>query len=162
MPNHPFWDQIPPKVSLVLLAPFLPVGWCSPPAELFHALFVLQYQVTNCVAGLGTGAPIIESPYGDPVNPEDAPESISRAVASLPPEQMFELMKQMKVSAGAPCVSAAPPATACTLPAISQLVRALISACFPSCVSRTAPRKPGTCCCRTPSWLMHCCRPRWS
>lgn len=47
--------------------------------------------------GLGTGAPIIESPYGDPVNPEDAPESISRAVASLPPEQMFELMKQMKV-----------------------------------------------------------------
>ncbi|RMC22014.1 hypothetical protein DUI87_02885 [Hirundo rustica rustica] len=47
---------------------------------------------------LGTGAPIIESPYGDPVNPEDAPESISRAVASLPPEQMFELMKQMKNS----------------------------------------------------------------
>lgn len=66
-------------------------------------LFVLQYEVTNSVAGLGTGAPIIESPYGDPVNPEDAPESISRAVASLPPEQMFELMKQMKVSAGGLC-----------------------------------------------------------
>lgn len=72
---------------------------------------MLLYEVTasipNCVAGLGTGAPIIESPYGDPVNPEDAPESISRAVASLPPEQMFELMKQMKVSEGegcAPCV----------------------------------------------------------
>lgn len=64
---------------------------------------MLQYEVTNCIAGLGTGAPIIESPYGDPVNPEDAPESISRAVASLPPEQMFELMKQMKVSAGGPC-----------------------------------------------------------
>lgn len=47
--------------------------------------------------GLGTGAPIIESPYGDNVQPEEAPESISRAVASLPPEQMFELMKQMKV-----------------------------------------------------------------
>lgn len=47
--------------------------------------------------GLGTGAPIIESPYGDSVQPEEAPESISRAVASLPPEQMFELMKQMKV-----------------------------------------------------------------
>lgn len=58
----------------------------------------MPYGVTNSVAGLGTGAPIIESPYGDPVNPEDAPESISRAVASLPPEQMFELMKQMKVS----------------------------------------------------------------
>lgn len=47
--------------------------------------------------GLGTGAPIFESPYGDGVAPEEAPESISRAVASLPPEQMFELMKQMKV-----------------------------------------------------------------
>ncbi|MEQ2191306.1 Cleavage stimulation factor subunit 2, partial [Xenoophorus captivus] len=47
---------------------------------------------------LGTGAPIIESPYGDSVSPEEAPESISRAVASLPPEQMFELMKQMKAS----------------------------------------------------------------
>lgn len=48
--------------------------------------------------GLGTGAPIIESPYGDSCPTEEAPESISRAVASLPPEQMFELMKQMKVS----------------------------------------------------------------
>lgn len=47
--------------------------------------------------GLGTGAPIIESPYGDSIQPDEAPESISRAVASLPPEQMFELMKQMKV-----------------------------------------------------------------
>uniref|UniRef100_A0A8C4QSH6 Cleavage stimulation factor subunit 2 hinge domain-containing protein n=1 Tax=Eptatretus burgeri TaxID=7764 RepID=A0A8C4QSH6_EPTBU len=28
---------------------------------------------------------------------EEHPESISRAVASLPPEQMFELMKQMKL-----------------------------------------------------------------
>lgn len=47
---------------------------------------------------LGTAGPVMESPYGDPVLPEDAPESISRAVASLPPEQMFELMKQMKVT----------------------------------------------------------------
>lgn len=51
-----------------------------------------------CVVGLGTGSPIIESPYGDSVQPQEAPESISRAVASLPPEQMFELMKQMKVT----------------------------------------------------------------
>ncbi|NXR47648.1 CSTF2 factor, partial [Hippolais icterina] len=60
---------------------------------------------------LGTGAPIIESPYGDPVNPEDAPESISRAVASLPPEQMFELMKQMKCLSrqGGMHVNGAPP-----------------------------------------------------
>ena len=27
---------------------------------------------------------------------EKAPESISKAMASLPPEQMFELLKQMK------------------------------------------------------------------
>lgn len=40
----------------------------------------------------------LQSPYGDPVEPEKAPEAISKAVASLPPEQMFELMKQMKVS----------------------------------------------------------------
>lgn len=51
-----------------------------------------------CGIGLGTGSPIIESPYGDSVQPQEAPESISRAVASLPPEQMFELMKQMKVT----------------------------------------------------------------
>lgn len=43
------------------------------------------------------GGPIMESPYGDPVEPEKAPEAISKAVASLPPEQMFELMKQMKL-----------------------------------------------------------------
>ena len=38
-----------------------------------------------------------QSPYGEPVESEKAPEAISKAVASLPPEQMFELMKQMKV-----------------------------------------------------------------
>lgn len=54
-----------------------------------------------CGVGLGTGSPIIESPYGDTVQPHEAPESISRAVASLPPEQMFELMKQMKVTSHA-------------------------------------------------------------
>lgn len=43
------------------------------------------------------GGPVLESPYGDPVEPEKAPEAISKAVASLPPEQMFELMKQMKL-----------------------------------------------------------------
>ncbi|XP_072579631.1 cleavage stimulation factor subunit 2 tau variant [Vulpes vulpes] len=46
---------------------------------------------------LGPAAPVVDSPYGDPIDPEDAPESITRAVASLPPEQMFELMKQMKL-----------------------------------------------------------------
>ena len=42
------------------------------------------------------GGPMIESPYGEPCEPEKAPEAISKAVASLPPEQMLELMKQMK------------------------------------------------------------------
>ena len=37
------------------------------------------------------------SPYGEPVPPQAAPEAITKAVASLPPEQMFELMRQMKV-----------------------------------------------------------------
>lgn len=39
----------------------------------------------------------VESTYGEAVSPEKAPEAISKAVASLPPEQMYELMKQMKL-----------------------------------------------------------------
>ncbi|CAH8620221.1 unnamed protein product [Dicrocoelium dendriticum] len=41
--------------------------------------------------------PPLESPYGEACDPQAAPEAISRAVASLPPEQMYELMKQMKL-----------------------------------------------------------------
>jgi len=41
--------------------------------------------------------PVVESPYGPEVEPSQAPEAISNAVASLPPEQMFELMRQMQV-----------------------------------------------------------------
>lgn len=40
---------------------------------------------------------MFQSPYGEEVEPAKAPEAISKAVASLPPEQMYELMKQMKV-----------------------------------------------------------------
>ncbi|XP_036625279.1 cleavage stimulation factor subunit 2-like [Trichosurus vulpecula] len=72
---------------------------------------------------LGTGAPIIESPYGDPISPEDAPESISRAVASLPPEQMFELMKQMKL-----CVQNSPQEARNMLLQNPQLAYALLQA----------------------------------
>ncbi|VDP33828.1 unnamed protein product [Soboliphyme baturini] len=43
------------------------------------------------------GGPSEESPYGPACPPQKAPEAISRAVASLPPEQMLELMKQMKL-----------------------------------------------------------------
>ncbi|XP_075976318.1 cleavage stimulation factor subunit 2 CstF64 isoform X2 [Anticarsia gemmatalis] len=41
--------------------------------------------------------PQVENPYGESCEPEKAPEAISKAVATLPPEQMFELMKQMKL-----------------------------------------------------------------
>uniref|UniRef100_A0A3B4FXR9 Cleavage stimulation factor subunit 2 n=1 Tax=Pundamilia nyererei TaxID=303518 RepID=A0A3B4FXR9_9CICH len=72
---------------------------------------------------LGTGAPIIESPYGDSIQPEEAPESISRAVASLPPEQMFELMKQMKL-----CVQNSPQEARNMLLQNPQLAYALLQA----------------------------------
>lgn len=44
-----------------------------------------------------TGGPPVENPYGENVSADKAPEAISKAVASLPPEQMYELMKQMKL-----------------------------------------------------------------
>ncbi|KAI1898119.1 hypothetical protein AGOR_G00069070 [Albula goreensis] len=72
---------------------------------------------------LGTGAPVIESPYGDGCQPEEAPESISRAVASLPPEQMFELMKQMKL-----CVQNSPQEARNMLLQNPQLAYALLQA----------------------------------
>ncbi|KAM4819289.1 cleavage stimulation factor subunit 2 isoform 3-T3 [Thomomys bottae] len=72
---------------------------------------------------LGTGAPVIESPYGETINPEDAPESISKAVASLPPEQMFELMKQMKL-----CVQNSPQEARNMLLQNPQLAYALLQA----------------------------------
>ncbi|XP_062249777.1 cleavage stimulation factor subunit 2 isoform X2 [Platichthys flesus] len=72
---------------------------------------------------LGTGTPIIESPYGEHVQTEEAPESISRAVASLPPEQMFELMKQMKL-----CVQNSPQEARNMLLQNPQLSYALLQA----------------------------------
>lgn len=52
-------------------------------------------ELKNLQAALG--GPPQESPYGPEVESDKAPEAISKAVASLPPEQMFELMKQMKL-----------------------------------------------------------------
>ncbi|UXI22704.1 hypothetical protein NH340_JMT08647 [Sarcoptes scabiei] len=37
-----------------------------------------------------------ESPYGTDIESDKAPEQIAKAVSSLPPEQMFEIAKQMK------------------------------------------------------------------
>lgn len=55
-----------------------------------------QADELKAIHQMGGGAPV-ENPYGENVSPEKAPEAISRAVASLPPEQMYELMKQMKL-----------------------------------------------------------------
>ncbi|XP_006816057.1 cleavage stimulation factor subunit 2-like [Saccoglossus kowalevskii] len=46
---------------------------------------------------LQASGPPVESPFGEPCSPDEAPTAISKAVASLPPEQMYELMKQMKM-----------------------------------------------------------------
>lgn len=40
--------------------------------------------------------PQVDNPYGDPCDPALCPEMITKTVVSLPPEQMYELMKQMK------------------------------------------------------------------
>ncbi|CAB0036028.1 unnamed protein product [Trichogramma brassicae] len=51
-----------------------------------------RMEMQNLLQGQST-----ENPYGEAVQSDKAPEAISKAVASLPPEQMFELMRQMKL-----------------------------------------------------------------
>ena len=58
-----------------------------------------------------------------PPAPEKAPEVIGRAVASLPPEQMFELMKQMKM-----CIQNNPSEARTMLLQNPQLAYALLQA----------------------------------
>ncbi|CAI8033910.1 Cleavage stimulation factor subunit 2 [Geodia barretti] len=66
----------------------------------------------------------IEPPlHGPAVPPEAAPEAITKAVASLPPEQMFELMKQMKW-----CIERNPEETRQLLLHNPQLAYALLQA----------------------------------
>lgn len=50
-------------------------------------------EIRNLQLSLGGS---FESPYGPEIDPEKVPETISKTVASLPPEQMFELAKEMK------------------------------------------------------------------
>jgi len=64
-----------------------------------------------------------ESPYGAAVEPERAPETISKTVASLPPEQMFQLMQQMKV-----CIQNNPQEARTMLAQNPQLAYALLQA----------------------------------
>ena len=67
--------------------------------------------------------PVAESPFGPPCEPARAPETISRAVASLPPEQMFQLMQQMKL-----CIQNNPSEARTMLMQIPQLAYALLQA----------------------------------
>ncbi|XP_018327819.1 cleavage stimulation factor subunit 2 tau variant [Agrilus planipennis] len=67
--------------------------------------------------------PPVENPYGEPIQSEKAPEAISKAVASLPPEQMFELMKQMKI-----CIQNNPQEARTMLLQNPQLAYALLQA----------------------------------
>ncbi|XP_063855860.1 LOW QUALITY PROTEIN: cleavage stimulation factor subunit 2-like [Scylla paramamosain] len=67
--------------------------------------------------------PVVESPYGAEVEPNKAPEAISNAVASLPPEQMYELMRQMKL-----CVRNNPQEARTMLMNNPQLAYALLQA----------------------------------
>ncbi|CAG0889145.1 unnamed protein product [Darwinula stevensoni] len=57
------------------------------------------------------------------IEPEKAPEAISKAVASLPPEQMFELMRQMKI-----CIQNNPAEARTMLMQNPQLAYALLQA----------------------------------
>ncbi|GFX81322.1 cleavage stimulation factor subunit 2 [Trichonephila clavipes] len=51
-------------------------------------------ELKNLQASLG--GPPVESPYGPDVVPDKAPEAISKVMCSVPPEQLYELMLQMK------------------------------------------------------------------
>jgi hypothetical protein len=42
--------------------------------------------------------PYVQPQYGDEVSPEQAPEAIAKVVAATAPEQLYELMKEMKDS----------------------------------------------------------------
>ncbi len=74
-------------------------------------------------AAAAAAAAALESPYGQPVEPEQAPETISKAVASLPPENMFELMRQMKM-----CIQNNPQEARMMLNQNPQLAYALLQA----------------------------------
>lgn len=67
--------------------------------------------------------PQVENPYGEPCDPDDAPELITKTVASLPPEQMYELMKQMKL-----CIVSNPSEARQMLMLNPQLAYALLQA----------------------------------
>lgn len=48
------------------------------------------------ISALMLGMPTSESYYGDSVKADKAPEIINNVISTLPPEQLYDLMKQMK------------------------------------------------------------------
>uniref|UniRef100_A0A2L2Y9X4 Cleavage stimulation factor subunit 2 n=1 Tax=Parasteatoda tepidariorum TaxID=114398 RepID=A0A2L2Y9X4_PARTP len=52
-------------------------------------------ELKNLQASLG--GPPVESPYGPEISGDQAPDAIAKIMSSLPPEQLYELMIQMKV-----------------------------------------------------------------
>lgn len=87
-------------------------------------------------ASLGASLRDQEAPghQGEPMDPDKAPEAISKAVASLPPEQMFELMKQMKA-----CIQNNPQEARNMLLQNPQLAYALLQAQVFLFVKKRAP-----------------------
>ena len=65
-----------------------------------HGMEKEQPQASVSRSGtVGLGGPVappVESIYGPSCNPADAPELISQAINSLPPEQIYKLVKEMK------------------------------------------------------------------
>lgn len=83
-----------------------------------------QAMASTVGSGMITPAMMDQQPvYGQECDPEKSPEVISQAVASLPPEQMFELAKQMKQ-----CIQSNPQEARNMLLANPQLAYALLQA----------------------------------
>lgn len=65
--------------------------------KFFFTFLTIQIIIIHTfVVALMLGMPTSESYYGDAVNAEKAPEVINNIVSTLSPEQLYELMKQMK------------------------------------------------------------------
>uniref|UniRef100_A0A1A9ZHK2 CSTF2_hinge domain-containing protein n=1 Tax=Glossina pallidipes TaxID=7398 RepID=A0A1A9ZHK2_GLOPL len=71
--------------------------------------------------------PQVENACGEHCDPDQAPEIITKTVASLPPEQMYELMKQMKL-----CIQNNPSEARQMLMLNPQLAYALLQAMMKS------------------------------
>lgn len=101
------------------LGPAMVPGVIAPPG-----MGMGQAMSSTVGSGMMTPALLDQQPvYGQECEPEKAPEIISQAVVSLPPEQMFELAKQMKQ-----CIQSNPQEARTMLMGNPQLAYALLQA----------------------------------